>query len=1007
MKRFALAAALLAAAPALAPAATAQTTPTIHVAFLWHMHQPHYYPGETIRQSDAAGRYSYRIEDIFNQRIGPYTSWPRNAVKAGMDAGLGSGGASVSFTGSLIEGLQSLEDAGNGNFAGWKTPWREAAAWRTARGNARMDYIGFGYYHPLMPLIGTDAISRQITNHRSLVTSTFNAPASKGIFTPENAFAPRIIPGLKNAGIEWVMVDNIHFERAAEGYPWNSGGNLYEPNRADVRNANPNDWRQLNGLWAPTRVSAWARRPHYVEHIDPATGQAQRIVAVPTDRYLGNEDGRGGFGALQYDAVMSQFEDANTDPNHPLLIVLHHDGDNYGGGSESYYNSNFQGFVNWVKANPSRFTFTTVQDYLDQYPPAETDVIHVESGSWSGADNGDPEFQKWLGRPGTDGYSPDRNSWAVLTAATNHVATAGPSVSADALRWLDTGMASDYWYWDGTEIWDSQVTRASNEAIRLAGVSAASDAAPPTVFVPQRTPYNPGENQWGTVQTKDVTVWTYAYDVSGLDSVRLYYRVDADGKVDADNQTFVQHPNPWATLTMAQVVEPTPRTNPAPTARAARYEATIAGQSGVLVDYYVEAKDTKGYRVKSDIQHVWVGTGTPSGGGGGSSSGTVSWTPTAPTKDQTVQIKIAAPGTATAALHWGVNAQGATWTTPNAAYRPTGTTLFGGTGPAVETPLTRDGDTLRLTLGPFNNAAQVVNSVDFVLHWGDNTWDNNGGSDYHIAVSGNTGGGGGGGGTTTFTMDGTLDASAQAVAQASGRTVYAAYSNGKLYVATEGSASTGDAFLMVAGTPGAAATAMWGKAGQIATPTVYLARESTNGWNGWFAPPATSPVTGTAYANTSGTVLEGVIDVATVFGSIPEAVYLAAVQYATEDNGALNAQAPAGNSDGNLDAAEFVRFQIRTATASEAIEAQAFAVGTVSPQPLAGIGRLPVTADASGRLRVEAFDMLGRRVATFADADVAAGPYLVPVSTEGLASGVYVIRTTLGDRTATTRLVVR
>lgn len=1005
MNRFALTAALSATALALLPAAPealAQTTPTIHVAFLWHMHQPHYYPGETIRQSDAANRYSYRIEDIFNQRTGPYTSWPRNAVKAGQDAALPSAGASVSFTGSLIEGLNHLEAAGNSNFAGWKAPWREAAAWRTARGNARMDYIGFGFYHPLMPLIGTDAIARQIQNHRSLVTSTFNAPASRGIFTPENAFAPRIIPGLKNAGLDWVMVDNIHFERAASGYPWTSGGNLYEPNRSDVRNANPNDWRQLNGLWAPTKVSAWARRPHYVRYVNPETGAEQRIVAVPTDRYLGNEDGRGGFGALQYDAVMSQFEDANTDPNHPLLIVLHHDGDNFGGGSEAYYNSNFQNFIAWVKANPTRFTFTTVQDYLDQYPPAETDVIHVESGSWSGADNGDPEFQKWLGRPGTDGYSPDRNSWAVLTAATNHVATAGPSVSADALRWLDTGMASDYWYWDGTEIWDSQVTRASNEAIRLAGASAASDAAPPTVFVPQRTPYNPGETQWGQMQPKDVTVWTYAYDVSGLDSVRLFYRVDADGRVDANNETFHQHPNPWATLTMAQVVEPAARTTPAPTARAARYEATIAGQSGVLVDYYVEAKDTKGYRVKSDLQHVWVGTGTTTGGGG-SSSGTVSWTPTAPTKDQTIRIKIAAPGTATAALHWGVNAQGSTWATPNAAYRPAGTTLFGGTGPAVETPLVRDGDTLRLTLGPFNNAAQAVTSVDFVIHWGDNTWDNNGGSDYHIAVSGNTGGGG----TTTFAMDGTLDASAQAIAQANGRTLYAAYSGGKLYVATEGSVSTGDAFVFVAASPGATTNAMWGKAGQMAAPRAYLARESTNGWNGWFDHPATAPATIPAYANTSGTVLEGTVDVAAVFGSIPEAVYLAAAQYGTEDNGALNAQAPMGNSDGNLDAAEFVRFQIRTATASASETAQAFAVGVVTPQPLSGVGRLPVTADAAGRLRVDAFDLLGRHVATFADADVTAGPYLVPIATDGLASGVYVVRVVLGERVRTSRLVVR
>lgn len=991
------------ASVSVAPAQS-QTRPTIHIAFLWHMHQPHYYPGETIRQSDAAHRYSYRIEDIFNQRIGPYTTWPRNAIKTAMGAGLPFAGASVSFTGSLIEGLDHLEASGNGNFAGWKTPWREASAWRTAGGNARLDLVGFGFYHPLMPLLERSATTRQILQHRALLGSTFQAPpVSKGIFTPENAFAPRIIPALRVAGIEWAMVDNIHFERAAQGYPYASGGNLVEPNRADVRNPNPGDWRQLNGLWAPTRVSAWARRPHRVAWTDPASGQTQTIVAVPTDRYLGNEDGRGGFGALQYDAVMSQFEADNTDPSRPILLVLHHDGDNYGGGSDSYYGANFLAFVDWLRANPSRFTFTTVQDYLDRFPVPTSDVIHVENGSWAGADNGDPEFLKWLGRPGADGYSPDRNSWAVLTAATNHVATAGPGVSADALRWLDTGTASDYWYWDGTEIWDSHVTRASNEAIRLAAASPAADTAPPTVLVPQRTPYNPGETEWGTVQTKDVTVWTYAYDVSGLSGVTLRYRVDPDGRVDPDNETFAGGPAAsaaWQTLPMAQVVSPVPRTNPLPTARAERYEATLTGLSGVLVDYAVEATDATGRTTTSDVQHVWIGTGTPSGGG--TSGGAVSWTPTAPTKAQPITVKVAAPGTATAALHWGVNAQGSTWTTPIAAYRPTGTTVFNGTGPAVETPFTRDGDTLRVTIGPFDDAAQAVSSVSFVVHYGDDSWDNHGGQDYRIAVSGSTPP------TTTFTLDGALDAAARVVAQANGRTVHAATSGGVLYLATEGSASTGDVFLMVAETPGAAAAAPWGKSGTVAAPAAFLARESTNGWTGWFTPPFASPTTSTAFRSATGTVLEGTVDLAPAFGRIPSEVYVAAVEYGTADGGAITAQAPGGNTNGTVEAAEYVRVSLLPSTAADTPESpRTFALGAPQPNPVAGAGRLPLSVATAGRVTVAAYDVLGRRVAVLADAALTPGMYLVPVEADALAPGVYVVRAVQGGAVATTRLVVR
>jgi len=65
----------------------------------------------------------------------------------------------------------------------------------------------------------------------------------------------------------------------------------------------------------------------------------------------------------------------------------------------------------------------------------------------------------------------------VLTAAKNRVFTAddiAPAANLDNIiagtgtpterAWghLMTAESSDYWYWDGTEVWDSNVTRASN-----------------------------------------------------------------------------------------------------------------------------------------------------------------------------------------------------------------------------------------------------------------------------------------------------------------------------------------------------------------------------------------------------------------------------------------------------------------------------------------------------------------------------------------------------------------
>ena len=163
------------AALALVPAATraaaapteASAGPPIYVAFLWHMHQPIYWPYESILQTEAAARYDYSVVGIHDQRVGPYTSWPKDAVEKGIAAGMGHFGAQVSLTGSLIENLDHLEAGGSYNFQGWKNPWNTIRAQSTVLGNPRMDLVGFGYHHPLMGLIETVDLRRQIQAHRA------------------------------------------------------------------------------------------------------------------------------------------------------------------------------------------------------------------------------------------------------------------------------------------------------------------------------------------------------------------------------------------------------------------------------------------------------------------------------------------------------------------------------------------------------------------------------------------------------------------------------------------------------------------------------------------------------------------------------------------------------------------------------------------------------------------------------------------------------------------------
>src|SRR5207245_5244316 len=106
-----------------------------------------------IIQTEAAWHYSFSVIDVHNQRFGPYTTWPRDAIQAGL--GLANLGAQVSFSGSLMENLNNLQAAGvnGGMWNNWQSAYIQARQWTTSQGNPRLDLVGFGYDHPLMALL--------------------------------------------------------------------------------------------------------------------------------------------------------------------------------------------------------------------------------------------------------------------------------------------------------------------------------------------------------------------------------------------------------------------------------------------------------------------------------------------------------------------------------------------------------------------------------------------------------------------------------------------------------------------------------------------------------------------------------------------------------------------------------------------------------------------------------------------------------------------------------------
>lgn len=966
-----------------------QSKPPIYIAFHWHMHQPIYYPYESIVQTQQNARFSYNLYDVFNQRTGPYTSWPKNAITLGESEGFEHLGAQISFSGSLIENLNNLEANGNSNFVNWKSSWNSARNSNTSLGNPRMDIVGFGYHHPLMGLIDYEDIRKQIQQHKDILSKNFIGSYSNGIFPPENAFSPRMIPALVDEGLQWVMVDNIHFERNCKNYPFSTSANLYEANPADIQNADPNDWIGLNGLWCPSKVSAaWAHKPHFVEYTDPNNGKKYRMIAVPTSRYLGNEDGRGGFGALQYEAVMSQLEPYNNDPNHPILIVLHHDGDNYGGGSSGYYGSNFQSFVSWLKTNSVRFVCTTVQDYLQMFPPDQNDVIAVEDGSWSGADNGDPEFKKWNGDP-SDGYSPDRNSWGVITAAKNIVLTSeniSPSDDNTKLAWkyFTNAETSCYWYWEGTTdatIWDANPTRACNLAVEAASKVSGTDITAPTIYIPQREPYNPGGYEWKILQSSDFKIWTYVYDKNGLKTVKLRYRTRKDtlSNISDDNRTYNGGINvdQWSEIDMTSKTIVS-KTIVQPTFKADEYSAEIKGIKNHIVDYYVEAIDNNNNVRKSPIQHVWVGDGKGTSGGN-SGSGTVKWEPKNPNKKDTITIKVASG--ISAKLHWGVN----DWLLPSQVYQPSGSVVYSD-GKSVETLFNQNktGDTLIVKIGPFNNSSQGIAKVNFVIHYDNNSWDNNNGSDYIINIADGTVNPP----SNNFVMDGIIDNSVPKVSSYNGQDLYAEIKNGQLYLATQSAKSqNGDIFIFLSDTlPNSMVIAPWSKAGQVASYKFFLANESTNNYSTW-------SVSGNAYNKFAGdNYIEGTVDLNSAFGRIPQNIYMAIGKYATNDNGVLFNQIPQGNANTDIETNEYYTFNTTTGLSKNNINKPQFDLLQNYPNPFNPATVITYSISKSSNVSLKIYDMLGREISTLVNERQNTGNYSVRFNGSNLPSGMYIAR---------------
>jgi hypothetical protein len=223
------------------------------------------------------------------------------------------------------------------------------------------------------------------------------------------------------------------------------------------------------------------------------------------------------------------------------------------------------------------------------------------------------------------------------------------------------------------------------------------------------------------------------------------------------------------------------------------------------------------------------------------------------------------------------------------------------------------------------------------------------------------------GGSASHAIDGSLDSASTLVATGD-LTLYADWDGEYLYVAAEGVGATGswDHFIIIGTDLATPVTAPWAKAGSVADRTLYLGNEDSNNWCGWF--DGTEAVVTTDVDCASGAYLEGIVRLETYLGlPLPDGVYLAVAGYQSPDGGSLQAQAPAGNADGNIDEPEYVWYPLSTSGIDRPVPGDETATLSAGPNPFSTHTRIDLYLARPAAISLIVYDLTGREVRTLAD----------------------------------------
>jgi hypothetical protein len=225
-------------------------------------------------------------------------------------------------------------------------------------------------------------------------------------------------------------------------------------------------------------------------------------------------------------------------------------------------------------------------------------------------------------------------------------------------------------------------------------------------------------------------------------------------------------------------------------------------------------------------------------------------------------------------------------------------------------------------------------------------------------------------------IDGNLDSTTTLVTSGDDFTLYADWDGEYLYLATEavGVTSSWDHFIIMGTDLSSPVSAPWAKAGNVADRTMYLGNEDSNNWCGWF--DATETVVTSDVDCASGVHLEGIVRLETHLGlPIPDGVYLAVGGYQSPDGGSLQAQAPSGDVNGDIDPDEYVWYPLSTSGIDLRRPGGEAATFSAGPNPFSTHTRVELHLARPMAVSLTVYDLTGRRVRTLASGRVNQGTH--------------------------------